>query len=83
MPHANNKGADQPAHLRSLISAFVLCCLDSVIPLVSIPEISSLYLASESSLVENPEDRCSYDEAIFEFLLLDWQLKEKLSVHAL
>ena len=23
MPHANNKGADQPAHLRSLISAFV------------------------------------------------------------
>ena len=30
MPYANNKGADQPAHLRSLISIFVvhhLCCL--------------------------------------------------------
>ena len=46
MPNANNKGADQPAHLRSLISAFVVHCLDSIIPLVSISEISSLYLAS-------------------------------------
>ena len=31
MPYANNKGTDQPAHLRSLISAFVLRCLDSII----------------------------------------------------
>ena len=30
---------------RSLISAFVVRCLDSIIPRVSIPEISSLYLA--------------------------------------
>ena len=29
-----------------LISAFVVRCLDSIIPLVSISEISSLYLAS-------------------------------------
>ena len=41
-----NKGADQPAHLRSLISTFVVHCLDSIIPLVSTSEISSLYLAS-------------------------------------
>ena len=46
MPYANNKGADQPAHPRSLISAFVVRCLDNIIPLVSISEISSLYLAS-------------------------------------
>ena len=46
MPYANNKGADQPAHPRSLISAFVIRCLDSIISLVSISEISSLYLAS-------------------------------------
>ena len=46
MPYANNKGADQPVHPRSLISAFVVRCLDSIIPLVSIPEISSLCLAS-------------------------------------
>ena len=26
MPYANNKGADQPAHPRSLISAFVVRC---------------------------------------------------------
>ena len=42
MIYANNKGADQPAHLRNLISTFVVCCLDSLISLVSISEISSL-----------------------------------------
>ena len=36
MSYANNKGADQPAHSRSLISAFVVRCLDSIISLVSI-----------------------------------------------
>ena len=46
MQYANNKGADQPAHSRRLNSAFVVHCLDSIIPLVSISEISSLYLAS-------------------------------------
>ena len=46
IPYANNKGADQPAHPRSLISAFVVRCLDSILPLVSISEISSLCLAS-------------------------------------
>ena len=43
--YANNKSTDQPAHPRSLISAFVVHCLDSIIPLVSISGISSLYLA--------------------------------------
>ena len=42
MPYANNKGADQPAHPCSLISAFVVRCLDSIISLVSISEILSL-----------------------------------------
>ena len=45
---ANNKGANQPAHLRSLISAFVVCYLDSIITLVSISEILSLYIAFEA-----------------------------------
>ena len=30
MSYANNKGADQPAHPRSLISAFVVRCLNSI-----------------------------------------------------
>ena len=30
MTYANNKGVDQPAHLRSLISIFVVRCLDSI-----------------------------------------------------
>ena len=46
MGYANNKGADQPAHWRSLIGTFVVRCLDSIILLVSISEISSLCVAS-------------------------------------
>ena len=42
----NNKGADQPAHPHSLISTFVVQCLDSMMPLVSISKISSLQLVS-------------------------------------
>ena len=39
MPYANNKGADQPVHPRSLISAFVVCWLDNIIPLLALAEI--------------------------------------------
>ena len=67
---ANNKGADQPAHPRSLISTFAVRCLDSIIPLVSISEISSRYLASIAEQTglsltwsDIPEDRFSRDEA--------------------
>ena len=42
MSYVNNKGADQPAHQRSLISAFVVRCLDSIISLDSKAEISRL-----------------------------------------
>ena len=42
MLYANNKGADQPAHPRSLISAFVVRCLDNIISLDAIAEISRL-----------------------------------------
>ena len=63
MPYANNKGADP----RSLISDFVVHCLDSIITLVSISKVSSLYLACagrfESCLFANPEDRFSRDVA--------------------
>ena len=47
-PYANNKGADQPMRPCSLISAFVVRCLDSKISLVSVCKISSLKLASEA-----------------------------------
>ena len=63
MSYANNKGADQPAHPRSLISTVVVCCLDSIIFLDSIAEISRLYLASVAvqaglclAWSETPED---------------------------
>ena len=56
------------AHPSSLISAFVICCSDSIILLVSISEISSLYIASVAaqadlslSWSQSPEDRFSHD----------------------
>ena len=42
MSYANNKGADQPARPRSLISAFIVRCLYSIISLDSIAEVSRL-----------------------------------------
>ena len=39
MPYANNKDATQPAHPRSLRSTFVVCCLDSIIPVLAVPKI--------------------------------------------
>ena len=70
MSYANNKGAYQPAHPRSLISAFVVRRLDSVMSLVSVTKISSLMLASiaeQASLSlawsEPPEGTFSHDEA--------------------
>ena len=67
MPTANNKGADQPAHPRSLISTFVVHCLDGTIFLDSISEISSRGCTGwfVSYLVANPKDRFSRDEAQF------------------
>ena len=70
MSYVNNKDADQPAHPRSLISAFVVRCPDSVMSLISVTNISNLMLASvaeQASLSqtwsETPEDTFSYDEA--------------------
>ena len=46
MPYANNKDADQAAHLHSLISVFVIHYLDSIIHIhnhvVAISEIPRL-----------------------------------------
>ena len=64
MSYANKKGADQPGHPRSLISAFVVRCLDSIISLDSIAKISRLSLTSVAAQAglclarsETPEDR--------------------------
>ena len=40
MSYANNKGADQPAHPRSLISTFVVRCLGSMICILAISKVS-------------------------------------------
>ena len=45
MPYANNKDADQPVHPRSLISTFVVRCLDSIC-ILAISKVSRFSLAS-------------------------------------
>ena len=49
MPYANNKGADQPAHSRSLISAFAVRCLDSIIHILVKSRLSRLKLDKKAS----------------------------------
>ena len=41
-----NKDADQPAHLRSLVSGIVIRCQYSKMPIVVISNIKRLYIAS-------------------------------------
>ena len=43
---ANNKGADQPAHQRSLISAFIIRFLESITSRLAAGVISIFYLVS-------------------------------------
>ena len=85
MPYANNKGADQPALSRSLISTFVVSCLDSMICVLAISQNFKI-LASfcswagwfESKLVESPRRHIfawcgSYIHVIYHlFVGLDW-----------
>ena len=71
MPYANNKGTDEPAHPRSLISAFVVHCSDRMVRLVCISKISKFQLVSVAEQVSlclawsetPPEDTFCHDEA--------------------
>ena len=72
MPYANKKDADQSAHPRSLISVFVVRCLDSIMPILAIHKIQNFKTLDslcsridwiEFYLVANPEDRFSCDKA--------------------
>ena len=67
--YANKKDAEQPAHPRSLIGAFVVLCLDRVIPKVALSKFqgSILTVAEQASLSliwsQTLEDRFSRDVA--------------------
>ena len=70
MPYANNKGADQPAQPRSLISTFVDRYLDSMICILALSKVSRFYLASVAEQAglnhtwsKIPEDTFSRDVA--------------------
>ena len=72
MPYANNNGADQSAHPNSLISAFVVRCLDSSAyysrNFKTLASFCGCAGGFESSKVTNPEDRFSRDEAHLLFI---------------
>ena len=70
LPYVNNKDADQLEHPSSLIRAFVVHCLGSVMSLVSVTKITSLMLVSVAeqailslTWLETAEGRFSRDEA--------------------
>ena len=74
-------------HPRSLISAFVIRCLDSVMSVVSVTKISSLMLAvaAQAGLCldwsETPDDRFSRDEAqLYPSIPHSLQQKSTLSI---
>ena len=77
MKKANNNGADQPVHPCSLISTFVIPCLDSIIPMYTCYSQTVKTLASfcstagwfESYLVANPTKTR---------LLVTWLIKEQV-----
>ena len=63
IPYENNRGADQPVHSHSLISAFVVRCLDTIIWITytcliqnfkTLASLSSWAIRFESYLVRNP-----------------------------
>ena len=70
MPYANNKGADQPAHSRSLISTFVVRYLYGMICTLALSKVSRFYLVSAAEQAglnltwsKIPEDTFSRDVA--------------------
>ena len=89
MTYANNKVVDQPAHLRSLISTFVVRCLDSMICILAISKVSRFYLTSAAELSglnltrsQIPEDTFSRDAShLYVCSLYTWyrNIKQNLS----
>ena len=81
MPYANNKGIDQPVHLHSLISTFVVCCLDSIISILAIKsKLLGLYLVAEPASLslnwsQTSEDGFPHDVAQLDLIILDTSQK--------
>ena len=64
MPYANNKATDQQVHPCSLISVFVICSIDSTIPIDSISIASEVEQAGLSlNCSQTSEDNFSGDVA--------------------
>ena len=75
MPYANNKGADQPAHLRSLISALVVHCLDSIVPILAKSRISRLYVVSVAEQAGMSLTWSQISKDTFSMMWLNWDIE--------
>ena len=75
MSYANNKGADQPAHPHSLISAFVVRCLDSIISRLYSLNFKTVAEQASLSLTwsETPEDKFCHGVAQLDFGMFQQQ----------
>ena len=69
--HAKNKDVDQPAYPRSLVSTFVVHCLDSMICMFALSKVSRFYLTSVAAQAglsltwsKFPEDTFSHGVAL-------------------
>ena len=60
MSYANNKGADQPAYPRSLISDFIVRCLDSIMSLDSIARWT--YLRQFKNMKSHRDEMCTISQ---------------------
>ena len=69
---ANNKGADQPAHRSSLISAFVISLLESIISRLATSEISKLVPVPEQAGLNTTQVQRESIENIVSVHLLEW-----------
>ena len=70
MPYANNKGADQPAYPSSLISTFIICCLNIITHFVAISDVLRFlvaFVADQAGLsCRHPKKDFSRDAALVE-----------------
>ena len=66
LSYANNNGGDQAAHPHSLISAFVVRCLDSIMTKVAVNTMASHWVVSEAEQTRlNGSQSCISKERFF------------------
>ena len=69
MTYVDSKGADPPAHPRSLSNTFIVHCLESIVHVVDMYEIARLQLAS---VVEQDGFSLTWSHTSEDRILMTW-----------